>query len=49
VVKARAGHLNLDRTLWGMRRATAPRPSGNRGGSAGRGGEATGNRIRAGP
>jgi replication initiation protein RepC len=49
VVKARAGHLNLDRTLWGMRRANQPRPSGNRGGGAGRGGEATGNRIRAGP
>jgi len=26
VAKAKAGELNLDRTLWGMRRATAPKP-----------------------
>jgi replication initiation protein RepC len=26
VAKAKAGELNLDRTLWGMRRATDPRP-----------------------
>ena len=25
VTKAKAGHLNLDRTLWGMRRANEPR------------------------
>jgi replication initiation protein RepC len=28
VAKAKAGELNLDRTLWGMRRAHAPRPVG---------------------
>jgi replication initiation protein RepC len=31
VTKARAGQLNLDRTLWGMRRANEPRPSGRAG------------------
>jgi replication initiation protein RepC len=40
VTKAKAGHLNLDRTLWGMRRANEPRPSGKPGGIVGRGGEA---------
>jgi hypothetical protein len=37
--KDRAGHLNLDRTLWGMRRANEPRPPGKPGGGAGGGGE----------
>jgi replication initiation protein RepC len=40
VTKARAGHLNLDRTLWGMRRANEPRPAGKAGGGASRGGDA---------
>ena len=40
VTKARAGHLNLDRTLWGMRRANEPRPTGKAGGGASRGGDA---------
>ena len=39
VTKARAGHLNLDRTLWGMRRANEPRPAGKVGGAS-RGGDA---------
>ena len=34
VTKAKAGALNLDRTLWGMRRAQAPKPPG-RGGERG--------------
>lgn len=29
VAKAKAGELNLDRTLWGMRRATEPKPTAN--------------------
>jgi len=32
VAKAKAGELNLDRTLWGMRRANQPRPAGKPGG-----------------
>jgi replication initiation protein RepC len=39
VTKAKAGELNLDRTLWGMRRAREPRPAvgtGNRPGGSGR-------------
>jgi replication initiation protein RepC len=40
VTKARAGHLNLDRTLWGMRRANEPRPADKAGGGASRGGDA---------
>ena len=39
VTKARAGQLNLDRTLWGMRRANEPRPAGKVGGAS-RGGDA---------
>jgi replication initiation protein RepC len=39
VTKAKAGHLNLDRTLWGMRRANEPRQSAKPGGAAGQGGE----------
>ena len=35
----KAGQLNLDRTLWGMRRANQPRPTGKPGGDAGRGGD----------
>ena len=35
VIKAKAGHLNLDRTIWGMRRANAPRPSGRAGSGTG--------------
>ena len=31
VTKARAGHLNLGRTLLGMRRANEPRPAAARG------------------
>jgi replication initiation protein RepC len=38
VAKAKAGELNLDRTLWGMRRANDPRPPGKTGSSAGGGG-----------
>ena len=30
VAKAKAGHLNLDRTIWGMRKAKEPRPPGKR-------------------
>jgi replication initiation protein RepC len=30
VIKAKAGQLNLDRTLWGMRKANEPRPAGSR-------------------
>jgi replication initiation protein RepC len=37
VTKAKAGTLNLDRTLWGMRRASQPRAQGKPGGGAGRG------------
>jgi replication initiation protein RepC len=44
VAKAKAGGLNLDRTLWGMRRANEPRPAGKHGGRAGKGGDG-----RAGP
>ena len=40
VTKAKAGHLNLDRTLWGMRRANDPKPPGKANGGAGRAGEA---------
>ena len=40
VTKARAGQLNLDRTLWGMRRANEPRPAGKANGGASRGGDA---------
>ena len=40
VTKAKAGHLNLDRTLWGMRRANEPRPAGKAGGGASRGEDA---------
>ena len=40
VTKAKAGHLNLDRTLWGMRRANDPKPPGKATGGAGRAGEA---------
>jgi replication initiation protein RepC len=39
VVKAKAGQLNLDRTLWGMRKANEPRPQGKVNGGAGRGGD----------
>ncbi len=39
VTKARAGQLNLDRTLWGMRRANEPRPAGKPGGAGSRAGE----------
>jgi replication initiation protein RepC len=39
VMKARAGHLNLDRTLWGMRRANEPRSTGKAGGAGSRAGE----------
>jgi replication initiation protein RepC len=38
VAKAKAGALNLDRTLWGMRRANEPRSPTKAGSSAGRGG-----------
>jgi len=38
VAKAKAGELNLDRTLWGLRRAQEPRPPGKPGSSSGRGG-----------
>jgi replication initiation protein RepC len=38
VMKAKAGHLNLDRTLWGMRRADEPRPPARTGTDAGGGG-----------
>ena len=36
--KAKAGRLNLDRTLWGMRRAGEPKPPGKAGHEPGRGG-----------
>ena len=38
VAKAKAGELNLDRTLWGLRRAQEPRPPGKPGTGSGRGG-----------
>ena len=38
VTKAKAGQLNLDRTLWGMRRAGEPKPPGKAGHEPGRGG-----------
>jgi replication initiation protein RepC len=47
VTKAKAGHLNLDRTLWGMRKANEPRPPGKAGDArsrAGEGGSVTGPR-----
>jgi replication initiation protein RepC len=37
VTKAKAGHL--DRTLWGMRKANEPRPSGKAGGVRSREGQ----------
>jgi replication initiation protein RepC len=37
VAKAKAGELNLDRTLRGMRRASEPRPAANAGSSNGGG------------
>ena len=40
VTKAKAGHLNLDRTLWGMRRANDLKPLRKTNGGAGRTGEA---------
>ena len=39
VTKAKAGHLNLDRTLWGMRKANEPRLPGKAGGARTRTGE----------
>jgi replication initiation protein RepC len=39
VTKAKAGHLNLDRTLWGMRKANEPRSPGKAGGVRSRAGE----------
>jgi replication initiation protein RepC len=36
VAKAKAGELNLDRTLWAMRRATAPKPPVKAGGTSSR-------------
>jgi replication initiation protein RepC len=39
VTKARAGHLNLDRTLWGMRKANEPQTLGKAGGARSRAGE----------
>jgi replication initiation protein RepC len=39
VTKAKAGHLNLDRTLWGMRRANEPRSTGKAGGARSQAGE----------
>jgi replication initiation protein RepC len=39
VTKAKAGQLNLDRTLWGMRRANEPRSTGKAGGARSRAGE----------
>jgi replication initiation protein RepC len=38
VAKAKAGYLNLDRTLWGMRRANEPRPPTKPQPGSGRGG-----------
>jgi len=47
VTKAKAGYLNLDRTLWGMRRAHEPRPAAKTKPSGGRGrGAATGASAR---
>ena len=40
VTKAKAGTLNLDRTLWGLRRALDPGPRAKASGEAGRGGRA---------
>jgi replication initiation protein RepC len=40
VMKAKTGDLNLDRTLWALRRARDPRPAGQPRGGAGRAGEA---------
>jgi replication initiation protein RepC len=39
VTKAKAGELNLDRTLWGMRKANEPRPPEKPGGARSRAGE----------
>ncbi len=39
VTKAKAGELNLDRTLWGMRRAHEPRPPAKAGSGSGKGGQ----------
>ena len=39
VMKAKAGHLNLDRTLWGMRKANEPRSTGKAGNARSRPGE----------
>ena len=39
VTKAKAGHLNLDRTLWGMRKTNELHPSGKVGGTRSRAGE----------
>jgi replication initiation protein RepC len=39
VAKAKAGHLNLDRTLWGMRQANEPRSTGKAGNTRSRAGE----------
>jgi replication initiation protein RepC len=36
VMKAKAGELNLDRTLWGLRRARDPRPAARAGNTPGR-------------
>jgi replication initiation protein RepC len=38
VTKAKAGHLNLDRTLWSMRKANEPRHPAKTGNGPGRGG-----------
>jgi replication initiation protein RepC len=38
VTKAKAGHLDLDRTLWGMRKANEPRQAAKTGNGPGRGG-----------
>ena len=38
VTKAKAGHLNLDRTLWGMRKANEPRQAAKTGRGPGGGG-----------
>ena len=42
VTKAKAGHLNLDRTLWGMRKANEPRSRARRVASGARRGRAFG-------
>jgi replication initiation protein RepC len=39
VTKAKAGHLHLDRTLWGMRKANEPQSTGKAGGARSRAGE----------